>query len=68
MFGKHLLPTEVLSGNVGHWMPFLHSPSVLLKLADISQKGAYTFFWSSDYYNCHSGDTSRLPGSGGQQG
>ena len=50
------------------WTPSWCSPSAFFQLIGISQKTAYTFIWSSNFYNFHSGDTSRLSGFGGHWG
>ena len=67
-FGIHLEATEQLSGNIGWGTLSLHSPSTLLQLTGISQKGAYILVWSPHFYKCCPGDTSRFPRSGGQWG
>lgn len=41
----------MLSGNVGWGIPSLPSPSALLQLASISQKGAYEYISSPDVFN-----------------
>lgn len=66
-FGMHLEAMEVLSGNTGQGMPSSCCLSAILQLTSISQKITYTFIWSPDFHNCHSGKTSRFPGSGDQQ-
>lgn len=62
----HLEATEVLAKNVDQRLPSLCAPSTLLLLSGISQKQTYAHLWHPDLYNHHLGDTSRLPGSGGQ--
>lgn len=53
----------------GGWLaPSLCSPSVLLQLAGISWKGAYTHIWYPNFCGSHSWNFSRLPASDGQQG
>ena len=41
-----------------------HHPSVLFQLASISHTRAYTLVWSFHFYDCHTGDMTRLPEGG----
>ena len=44
----------------------LCSPSVSLQLSGIFQKGSCMLIWYPNFCDCGPGNTSRLPGSGGQ--
>ena len=56
---------DLLSCSLG--TPSLCLPPTSLQVAGISQKEAYTRTWCPNLCGCCPGDTSRLPGSGGQQ-
>lgn len=52
---------EYMLGSIS-FVPSLGLP----KLANTSQKGAFTLIWSPDFYNFGSGDISQITWSGGQ--
>lgn len=47
------------------WTPSWCSPSALFQLTRISQKVAYTLFWSPSFCDCHSTDTAWSPSQQG---
>lgn len=52
-------PSEVPSGNIGHWRPSLCSPSALLQLNSFSQKGDDTFVWCLNFCSSRQGKPLR---------
>ena len=64
-FGTYLEALKMLSENVGREIQSLWSPSTLLQLTCISQKGAYILVWSPYFCKCYSREITRLWGSAG---
>lgn len=61
MFAMHLEAMDVLSGNIGWWVPSLFSLAHYSFLVP-PPKGTYTLVWSPSFCNCHPSNTSRLSG------